>query len=115
MTRIHGISIGLVVREESGVDPFNRPIYTETVEEVENVLVGLPDAYAQTETFNLTGRKAVYTLAIPKGDTHDWENAVVLLPEPFEGKYRAIGIPTATIEANTPLEWNKKVQVERFG
>ena len=117
MIRIHGVAIGLVIEEEVGTDPFNRPIYEETIETVENVLVGTPDAYSKSEaeSFNLTGRRVGYTLAIPKGDTHNWENATVILPPPFEGRYRTIGIPTATIEENTPLAWNKKVQVERYG
>ena len=45
----------------------------------------------------------------------DWTDTEVILPEPFAGRYRTIGYPTAGIEANIPLRWNKKVKVERYG
>ena len=60
------------------------------------------------------GKRVAYTLAIPKGDTHRWEDAEVALPEPFAGTYHTIGYPTAGIEANIPLRWNKKVLIERM-
>jgi len=53
----------------------------------------------------------VYTLAIPKGDTHDWENQVI----EFWGKtWKSFGMPLEGIESNIPLAWNKKVTVERY-
>ena len=72
------------------------------------------DADDIEKTESIYSRHAVYTLAIPKGDEHSWANAVVELPAPFAGKYRTIGVPTAGIEANIPLLWNMKVQVERY-
>ena len=60
---------------------------------------------------SLVGRKEVYTLAIPKGDTHDWENQVI----EFWGKtWKSFGFPLEGIESNIPLAWNKKVTVERY-
>ena len=61
---------------------------------------------------NLTGKKAVYTLAIPKGDTHDWEDKEVKF---FGKRWRTFGIPLEGIEQLIPLDWNKKVMVERYG
>ena len=112
---IRGITIQLLTRTRTGVDAFDRPVYNETPVEVKNVLVGQPTAEDIPATLDLTGRKAVYVLAIPKGDAHEWENCRVVLPEPFAGTYQVIGIPTAGIEANIPLAWNKKVLVERCG
>ncbi|MFR9274453.1 hypothetical protein [Finegoldia magna] len=60
---------------------------------------------------NLTGRKIAYQLAIPKGDTHNWENAEV---EFFEERFRTVGSPTRGIEEMIPLDWNMKVKVERI-
>lgn len=110
-----GITIQLVVREQTGVDEFNAPVFSDTVEEVDDVLVGEPSTDEVTNTLNLTGKKVEYVLAIPKGDTHVWENTEILLPAPFDGRYRTIGYPTAGIEENIPLRWNKKVKVERYG
>ena len=114
---LRGIPISLVSKTRIGTDPFNRPVYTETVETVENVLVGQPTAEERLETYNLTGRKVAYTLGIPKGDTHVWEGQDVILPSPyaFAGRYHVVGIPVSGIDELIPLQWNTKVQVERYG
>lgn len=110
-----GIAITLKEMTEGAVDAFNMPQkeYTESV--IDDVLVGEPTTEDVTELYNLYGKRVKYTLAIPKGDTHNWVNALVVLPEPFEGEYRTIGYPRAGIEANIPLRWNKKVYIERVG
>lgn len=96
---------------ETGMDEFNRPVYKYVDEIVENVLVSPVSADDVVSSTDLTGGKAVYTLAIPKGDTHNWENQLV---EFFGKTWRTFGIPIEGIEANIPLDWNKKVMVERY-
>ena len=110
-----GIKIMLVEKTQTGTDDLNRPIYEDKYIEVENVLVGEPSTDEITNTMSLYGKMAKYTLAIPKGDTNTWTDTEVILPYPFEGKYKTIGYPTAGIEANIPLKWNKKVLIERYG
>ena len=108
-----GITVTLLKRTESGTDAFNRPIYTETEVPVNNVLVSPTDAGGDEllSALDLTGRKAVYTLAIPKGDTNVWEGNRVKF---FGETWQVIGIPTKGIDALIPLDWNLKVQVERI-
>ena len=108
-----GITVKLYERTQSGADAFNRPIYTELPVDVANVLVAPADTGGQEllDALNLTGRKAVYTLAIPKGDTHSWEGCRV---DFFGESWRVVGIPTEGVEDLIPLAWNKKVQVERI-
>lgn len=113
-TLIVGIPITLIVKTQIGVDDTNRPIFSETEETIENVLVGQPSTDDVTSEVNLSGKRIAYTLAIPKGDTHTWTDTDVILPEPFAGRYRTIGAPIAGIEENTPLSWNKKVRLERY-
>lgn len=96
---------------QSGVDAFNRPILTETAVDVENVLVAPMSDAEILDTVNLAGKRAVYQLAIPKGDNHDWENRRVSF---FGEDWRVIGHPTDGIEDNIPLAWNKKVKVESY-
>lgn len=108
---IHGITVTLYEKTESGKDEFNHPVFTENAVEVKNVLVGEPSSEDVLDTFNLTGKRLAYTLAIPKGDAHIWTNRTV---EFFGEKFRTIGNPTQGIEANIPLKWNKKVKVERY-
>ena len=109
-----GITVTLTVRTQTGTDPFGQPIYTDTTKDVSDVLVGEPSTDDINNALTLYGKRVSYTLAIPKGDTHTWENTTVVLPAPFGGKYHTIGYPTAGIEANIPLRWNKKVHLERI-
>lgn len=108
-----GITVTLYERTQSGTDAFNRPEYTETPVEISNVLAAPATEAGQEllDVLNLTGRKAVYTLAIPKGDTHSWEGCRV---DFFGERWRVIGLPTEGIEDLIPLAWNRKVQVERI-
>lgn len=108
---MRGITVTLYENTQTGVDPFGEPIYTETAVDVENVLVAPTSATEILATDNLFGRKIVYTMAVPKGDDHDWENKKVK----FFGEYfRTFGIPTEGIDHLIPLSWNKKIMVERY-
>lgn len=112
MGLIKGITIKLYEKTQTGTDGFNRLIYKETPVDIENVLVApasTDDIMAQN---NLSGKETVYSLAIPKGDTHDWENRTV---EFFGKKWETIGAPLEGIEKLIPLGWNKKVTVKRYG
>lgn len=112
---IKGITVQLVVKTETGTDALNHPIYKETVVEVNNVLVQPTTQEDIANTLSNYGKLASYILGIPKGDENKWEDTEVVLPEPFEGRYKTIGYPQAGIEANIPLNWNKKVLIERYG
>ena len=109
---MRGITVTLYERTQVGTDAFHAPVYEETPVEVENVLVAPASASEILDNVNLYGKKAVYTLAVPKGDTHEWENVRV----DFLGqRWRTFGFPTEGIEHLIPLSWNKKVMVERYG
>lgn len=112
---IKGITIQLVKKTEGEPDPIGNPTYTEELINVDNVLVGQPTTDDVTASLQLYGKVVAYYLGVPKGDTNDWVDAEVILPEPFAGRYRTIGYPVAGIEANVPLQWNKQVKVERYG
>ena len=109
-----GITVTLEVKTQTGTNNFGEPVYSKTTKEVSDVLVGEPSTDDIANILALYEKKVVYTLAIPKGDENVWENTTVTLPAPFAGKYRTVGIPTAGIEENIPLRWNKKVHLERF-
>ena len=112
MAIIRGITVTLYDLTQTGNDPLNKAIFTEVPVEVDNVLVAPVNSTEQLETFNLTGRKAVYQLGIPKGDTHNWTAGKKV--RFFDADWRIIGIPTQGIDDMIPLSWNKKVQVERY-
>lgn len=108
---IRGIPVKLSVKTQTGIDDFNRPIYETSQEVVENVLVGEPSTEDVVNELNLSGKRIAYVLAIPKGDTHTWENTEV---EFWGMTFKTVGIPTQGIDDNIPLKWNKKVKVERY-
>lgn len=108
---LKGITVTLYEVEQVGVDAFNAPVYAEKPVEIENVLVVPLSDEEILNTVNLTGKKAKYQLAIPKGDTHEWENRKVKF---FNEYWRVVGHPTEGIESMIPLSWNKKVKVESY-
>ena len=114
MALLKGISVVLITKVSSGKDAFNRPIETEVRETVDNVLVSplsQTDVAVITE-LSMNGKKARYQMAIPKGDNHDWEDAEV---EFFGERWKTVGFSTMGIEDLMPLDWNRKVVVERYG
>lgn len=109
---IHGITVRLYEKTQTGTDAFNAPIFSETPVEVKNVLIGEPTTDDVVNSLQLYGKRIAYTLAIPKGDEHDWEDVTV---EFFGQKFRTYGGVVQGIEELVPLCWNKKVKVERYG
>lgn len=111
MGKLKGISVVLIAKQVTGKDPFGKEITIDFDIEVENVLVAPATTEDITNQLSLTGKKVEYVLAIPKGDKHDWENKEVRL---FGKKWRTVGLPLEGIEGLIPLNWNKKVMVERY-
>ena len=107
-----GVTVILYDKQEIGRDNMNAPIYEEVPIEVENVLIAPSTSDEVLDTLNLHGKKAVYTLAIPKGDSHVWEDRRVSF---FNEDWHVISFPTEGLEHLIPLSWNRKVQVERYG
>lgn len=112
MAMIKGIPVTLLEKKQVGTDDFNAPVYDYKETVVDNVLVA-PDVSGEIVTMqDFSGKKITCTLAIPKGDEHGWQDAIVR----FWGlEWRTIGFPTEGIEENIPLDWNRKVKVERYG
>lgn len=108
---IKGITITLISKTLVGEDDFGCPIYEETREEVNNVLVVPVDTTDVVEQLNLTGKKAVYTLGIPKGDKHVWQDQCV---EFFGKRFRVFTEQITGIEEMIPLSWGSKVMVENY-
>lgn len=108
---IKGITVTLYERTYGIADAFNHPTFTETATTVDNVLVSPASSQEILDATNLYGKKAIYTLAIPKGDAHIWEDCKVSF---FGEDWHVFGIPLEGIECDIPLAWNKKVTVERY-
>ncbi len=97
-----------------GYDRLNRPVYEDRETEVEDVLYAPGVSDDIVSSTDLTGKKMVYTLAIPKGDAHEWKNCKVKLPS-FPGLvFKSFGFPAEGIEELVPTRWHKKVTVELY-
>lgn len=107
-----GMTVQVVVKTQTDTDPFGAPIYEETLEDVNDVLVGQPTTDDITSTLELTGKMIAYVLGIPKGDTHVWTDTEVVI---WGERYKTIGFPQTGIQENIPLRWGQNVKVERYG
>ena len=112
MDKIHGITVDLQVRTVIGKDDLNHNIYSTEWIPVENILVAPVSTDDVISTTQLHGKKAVYQIAIPKGDDHIWDDRLVQ----FFGKtWHVFGFPQTGIEDNIPGPWNTKWMVETYG
>lgn len=112
MGRIRGIDVKLYHKQKTGEDSLGNPIYDESeYTTVSNVLVAPASDEEILDTQNLHGKKVVYVLAIPKGDTNNWEERKI---EFFNQTFRSFGIPVKGIDELVPTDWNMKVKVERY-
>lgn len=109
---IKGITVILYERTKIGVDGLNHDVYDETPVEVKDVLYAPTESVDVLNTTDLNGTKVAYQLAIPKGDTHNWENGSRV---EFNGKvFKTVGVPSKGMDENVPTKWNMKVMVERY-
>lgn len=92
-------------------DDFGDPVTTETHVDVPGVLVYPTTADAIVTDLQIYGKRSIYELCIPKGDTHSWEDKDV---EFFGKRFHVFTPEIEYIEENVPLRWNKKVRVERL-
>lgn len=111
MARIKGITVTLINKIKTGTDPLGSPIFEDAEIEVDNVLIKPTSTDDVVNQLTLTGKKAVYTLGIPKGDTNIWEDQEVRF---FDKRWKVFGAELQGIEDMIPLDWNKKVMVERY-
>lgn len=106
-----GITVQLVVKTQTGTDNFGSPVYTESLVEVNDVLVGQPSSDDVIQTNALYGKTIAYTLGIPKGDNNNWVDTDVII---FGQRFKTVGFPTTGIQSNIPLRWKANVKVERY-
>lgn len=106
-----GQTITLLNKKQIGIDEFNQPVYADEEIQVDNVLYTTNLTDDIISTTNLVGKKDVHLIAIPKGDTHKWENQIVII----EGKKYHIFTPAKKgIEALVPSPWNAQYLCESY-
>lgn len=108
---IKGVPVTLYERTQVGTDAFGAPEYAETPVRIENVLAAPASAEAIVNDLQLYGKRAAYELCLPKGDAHEWSGCRV---DFFGQHWRVFGPVVGYIDALVPLDWNRKVKVERY-
>lgn len=108
---LKGIDVTLYERKQVGFNECLEPIYEETPITVSDALIGEPTTDEANAELQLSGRHLAYTLALPKGDAHEWEECRV---DFFGESFKVFGSVTQGIESMIPLRWNRKVKVERY-
>lgn len=112
---IKGIDVTLFVKNKVGKDALNNPIYEETETVVNNVLVAPSISTDINDITNLVGKQTKFTLGIPKGDTHVWENQKVKFNlNGREYVCKTYGFTIEGIENLVPTRWHKKVMCELY-
>jgi len=106
---IKGISVILHTKTLTGKDSFGQPTYSDGTKTVGNVIVSPVSSNDAASELNISGKKIVYELCIPKDDTNTWEDTTV---EFFGQTFKTVGFATECIDP--PLRWNKKIKVERY-
>lgn len=109
---IKGIPVILYEQTLTGENDLGEPVYQELPVTIQDVLVAPSSTEDITNNQTLYGKHSVYTLCIPKGDSHKWEDSKV---EFFGQTFKTFGSALYGIEENIPLRWNGKIQVERYG
>lgn len=108
---IHGITVELLERTQTGTDGFNRPVYSEAETPVKNILVYPATSEDVISEQNLNGKHLDYYLCVPKGDAHVWTDRRVR----FFGKtWNVYSFPEEWIDENNPSVWNKRYKCERY-
>ena len=106
-----GRTITLINKKQIGIYELNQPIFEDVEVQVDNVLYTTNLTDDIINSTNLVGKKDVHILAIPKGDTHIWENQIVKI----EGKKYHIFTPEKKgIDALVPSPWNAQYLCESY-
>lgn len=109
---MRGMTVTLYEQVETGTDAFHAPVCEEIPTQVENVLIGEPSSDEIITATDLYGKRILFMLGVPKGDTHDWQDKRVEWTDAYGRTVRVktFGFPITGIEANIPGPWHMKVR-----
>lgn len=113
---MRGLTVTLWTETQTGTDPLGNPICEEVGENVENVLVGEPNADDITASTALYGKQIRYMLGIPKTDTHDWMDKKVSWVDAYGHEHvcKTFGFPITGVGDLIPGPWHMKVRCAEY-
>lgn len=105
---MHGEPITIQWREQTDADPFGNPTYTNSEENVDNVLVAQGSQSNSTDSTRPDGVQVAFTLYFPRSWAFkSLKNATVLIDG---NPYKVLGNPRPYDGGLTPTAWNLKVE-----
>ena len=110
---MNGETITLIRRVQTGRDQGNNPIWEETPEDVDDVLVGPPSGSDATDTSRPEGIGVDLTLYFPRTYRGGSLRGCLVLIRGETTPYRVIGDPMPVDGGMSPTRWNMTVPVTR--
>ena len=111
--RLYDISIPVLLytKTKTGTDGFNSDLYDYDVVIINHCLVAMNSNDPVLDATSLKAKKDTFTIAIPKGDSHDWlDTFVEFTMGGVSYKCRTYGDYLTGIDAMMPLEWHKQIK-----
>lgn len=105
---IVGETISVISFTTTSYDSFNAPVRSETAETVSNVLIEPAATSDITDSNRPDGHQVKYVLHFPKSYAGELEGREVVVRGE---RLSVIGHPARYTEANTPGDWNMRVEV----
>lgn len=104
------ITVKLYEKVEIGTDDFGVPTYSTFIEEIDHCLVAIGQHGQMTDNTNIQVALDTFTIAIPKGDTHDWRNSIVEFNlGGVDFRCKTYGDYLLGYEDAMPLMWHKQI------
>lgn len=105
---IRGTQVTVIFKTADSVDDMNMPVYSESRETVEDVLVGPSSTDDTPGGQRQAGDRTEIALYFPKTFTRSLRGCEV---EAVGKTWRVLGNPQPYMDVNTPTRWNRKAIV----
>lgn len=106
---MHGETVTIKSRTATEADPFNDPTYSESTEQVDNVLVAQGSQSNSTDSTRPDGVQVAFTLYFPRSWAYRSLKGDSVLIDGNE--YKVVGNPRPYDGGLHPTQWNLEVEV----
>lgn len=106
----YAIPVKLHEKIANGFDGFGVPTYTEHIKYINNCFVVIGNHYQLLDNNTSLVALDEFTIAIPKGDNHEWRNSIVEFKlGGIDYKCKTHGDYLLGVEEAMPLMWHKQI------
>lgn len=106
----YAIPVTLYEKVQDGTDDFGVPTYAENAVVIDKCLVAMGQHNQLMDNNTIQVALDTFTIAIPKGDTHDWRNSIVEFSlGGIEFRCKTNSDYLLGVEEAMPLMWHKQI------